>query len=84
MTFCNDKLVKSVLENCQFIEKLLGGTEMATTTTTKKSIYMDITQINVRLLQKICSNWKAVHSAKWGLWEGANLMTADHGTVNLK
>lgn len=46
----NDELVHSVLENCQFIEKLLGGTEMATTI--KKGIYVDLLQINISLLLK--------------------------------
>ena len=63
-----DKLVHSVLENCQFIEKLLGGTETATTT--KKGIYVDLLQINVSLLLKfvVPGRLSIVTTVGYGRW----------------
>jgi hypothetical protein len=46
----------------------------------QQGMYVDLIQINVSLLLKICSAWNAVHSDNWGSWEVASLMRADHET----
>jgi hypothetical protein len=47
----------------------------------QQGIYVDLIQINVSLLLKTCSTWKAVHNDNWGSWEVASLMRADNGMV---